>query len=55
MSVEINSKLSKSEGKSIVWDEISKQWEHYWDGGNKGRHLHTIQTKVGGMCYSGFN
>ena len=56
-AVELNTKLSKAEGKSIVWEEISRQWQQYWDGGNKGRKLHRIQAKVGqgGMSYSGFN
>ncbi len=38
-NVEINIKLSKSEGKSIVWREIIKQWQQYWNSATKGRHL----------------
>ncbi len=48
-NVEINIKLSKKEGKSIVWREIIKQWQQYWNSAPKGRHLHKVQSKIGGV------
>lgn len=45
--VEVNIKLSKSEGKGIVWRSINQQWQQSWDNATKGRHLHKIQSKVG--------
>ena len=45
--VEVNIKLSKSEGKGIVWRSINQQWQQSWDNATKGRHLHEIQSKVG--------
>lgn len=45
--VEVNIKLSKSEGKGIVWRSVNQQWQQSWDNATKGRHLYEIQRKVG--------
>ncbi|XP_072902389.1 uncharacterized protein [Hemitrygon akajei] len=45
-SVEVDIKLSKSEGKSILWRRINQQWQQHWDRAIKGRHLHSIQNRV---------
>ncbi len=39
-------KLLKSEGKSIIWRELGKKWQQYWDEESKGRHLHKVQNKI---------
>uniref|UniRef100_A0A3B5Q7N6 Ig-like domain-containing protein n=1 Tax=Xiphophorus maculatus TaxID=8083 RepID=A0A3B5Q7N6_XIPMA len=39
-------KLSKSEGKSIIWKESKKIWEDRWVNEIKGRHLFRIQKTV---------
>lgn len=44
---DINIKLSRSQGKSIVWKETNKKWQQQWDQEAKGRHLYDIQSKVG--------
>lgn len=46
-SIDTSIKLSKSEGKSIVWKEINKEWQQLWDQEVKSRHLHSIQSRVG--------
>ena len=40
-------KLSKTEGKSLVWKEIDKQWNQYWKNQEKGRHLYKLQSVAG--------
>lgn len=42
-NVEINIKLSKSGGKSIVWREINKKWQQQWDNAVKGKHLYKAE------------
>ncbi|KAG5847791.1 hypothetical protein ANANG_G00129960, partial [Anguilla anguilla] len=51
--VDLNVKLSKSEGKSIVWRGVIKQWQQHWDSETKGRHLYKIPNKVGMVRNSG--
>lgn len=47
--------LSRTEGKSIVWEIIIKEWkQQQWDQELKGRHLYSLKRreltmwKVGG-------
>lgn len=52
-NVEINLKLSKSEGIRIVWREIIRECQQYWDSSTKGRHLPGVQNKIGGIKNNG--
>ena len=45
--VELSIKLSKSEGKSIIWRAVNKEWQEEWDKESKGRHLYKMQNNVG--------
>ena len=45
--VEIKVKLSKPEGKSLIWKEINNQWNQHWKQEEKGRHLYKLQSVVG--------
>jgi len=54
-NIEENIKLSKSEGKSIIWKEAIGEWQHQWDMEIKGRHLYAIQSKVGAVKNKGGN
>ena len=45
--VELSIKLPKSEGKSIIWRAVDKEWQEEWDKESKGRRLYKIQNKVG--------
>ena len=47
--VEFSVRLSRAEGKSIVWKEIGRKWQDEWDRERKGRHLYRVQKKVGGV------
>lgn len=42
-------KYTKSEMKCIIKSKINKKWQERWDKGSKGRHLYSIQRKVGEM------
>ena len=45
-------KLSKAEGKSLIWKEINNQWNQNWKQEEKGRHLYKLQSVVGEVgCY----
>lgn len=46
-NIDITIKLSKAEGKGIVWKEINKEWQQSWDQEIRGRHLYSIQRRVG--------
>lgn len=54
-SIETNIKLSKSEGKSIIWKETIREWQSQWNREIKGRHLYNIQNKVGDVKNRGGN
>lgn len=45
-TIEVNIKLSKSEGKSIVWRRATQQWQQRWESEGKGRHLFAVQDRV---------
>uniref|UniRef100_A0A3B3Q2D7 Reverse transcriptase domain-containing protein n=1 Tax=Paramormyrops kingsleyae TaxID=1676925 RepID=A0A3B3Q2D7_9TELE len=45
--IEVYVKMSKAEGKSIVWKEAVREWQQQWDRESKGRHLYGLQNKVG--------
>ena len=45
--VEVAISLSKIEAKAFIWNRIKAQWQRLWDRDTKGRHLGTIQQKVG--------
>ncbi len=47
--------LSKSEGKSIVWEKIIKEWQQRWDQELKRRHLYVIIKRVGTVENKGGN
>ncbi len=38
-NIEVNIKMSKSEGKNIVWKEAVREWQRKWDREAKGRHF----------------
>jgi len=44
---DIEIKLSKSEGKNLVWKKVMEIWQYQWDQESKGIHLYRIQNKVG--------
>ena len=45
-AIDVNLKLSKSEGKSIVWQNSVIKWQQLWDQDTKGRHLYSISGRV---------
>jgi len=45
--IDIEIKLSKSEGKNLVWKKVMEIWQYQWDQESKGRCLYRIQNKVG--------
>jgi len=45
--IDIEIKLSKSEGKNLVWKKVMEIWQYQWDQESKGTHLYRIQNKVG--------
>ncbi|KAL2088359.1 hypothetical protein ACEWY4_015258 [Coilia grayii] len=55
-SVDVDLSLSKSEGKSIVWQRCLLKWQQLWEQDSKGGHLFSIYSKVtdsGNVCLSG--
>lgn len=42
--LDIEIKLSKSEGKGIEWNKIMFEWQHSWN--LQSRHLYSIQNKI---------
>ena len=48
-------RLSRAEGKSIVWKESNMKWQEQWDQEGKGRHLSAIQNRVGTARSGGGN
>lgn len=54
--IEVSIKLSKAEGKSLVWLGISREWQQYWDYKKRnGRHLYSGRTEVRAVRSRGGN
>ena len=47
--VEHRVRLSKGEGKSLVWKEVMRKWQDEWSRERRGRHLFRVQEVVGGV------
>ncbi|XP_041927035.1 uncharacterized protein LOC121690512 [Alosa sapidissima] len=45
-AIDVHINLSKSEGKSIVWQEIILKWQQLWEQENQGRPLFSISSRV---------
>lgn len=45
--------LARGEGRSIVKKEVIWLWQHCWRTSDKGRHLFTVQRKVGVIKHEG--
>lgn len=54
-NIEVNLQLSKSEGRHIVWKKINQEWQQYWEQETKGRHLYSLQNRVGITARRGGN
>ena len=48
-------RLSRAEGKIIVWKVSNMKWQQQWDQEEKGRHLYAIQNRVGTARSGGGN
>ena len=54
-SIDTYIRLSRAEGKSIVWKESKMKWQQQRDQEEKGRHLYAIQNRVGTARSGGGN
>lgn len=54
-NIDVKIKLSKTEGKSLVWKKIMEKWQQQWDNEIKGRHLYMIQNRIGMESKKGGN
>ncbi len=44
--IDLNVPLNKGEVKSIIKENIIKEWQEKWNTDNKGRHLYNIKKMV---------
>jgi len=45
--IKIRVQMSKAETKGLIGSEVKKRWQRIWDNDLRGRHLYSIQSKVG--------